>query len=238
MDTKIGLSVIPRLSSETMSPTSDKTSGIGKRRSAAKEESSDAYKRRRREIAEAAVRVFDRLGLQGSSISAVAAELGIDRASVYYYISSKEELFDEVLRAVAERNSQIATEIASSKLPPPEKLWNLIVAIMESYGEHYPLLFIYIRENLSRVSGNRSKWSSDMRQVNRIIENAFIDIIEEGYADETLRNVGPSRVVAYGMLGVVGWTHRWYRPETSPQTAREIGQTYADMMVTGMRASS
>lgn len=174
-----------------MSPTSDKTSGIGKRRKAAKEESSDAYKRRRREIAEAAVRVFDRLGLQGASISAVAAELGIDRASVYYYISSKEELFDEVLRAVAERNSQIATDIAASPLPAPDKLRNLIVAIMESYGEHYPLLFIYIRENLSRVSGTRSKWSSDMRQVNRIIENAFIDIIEEGYTDGTLRDVGP-----------------------------------------------
>ncbi|ADL01341.1 TetR/AcrR family transcriptional regulator [Brevundimonas subvibrioides] len=219
-----------------MSPTSDKTSGIGKRRKAAKEESSDAYKRRRREIAEAAVRVFDRLGLQGASISAVAAELGIDRASVYYYISSKEELFDEVLRAVAERNSQIAIDIAASALPAPDKLWNLIVSIMESYGEHYPLLFIYIRENLGRVSGTRSKWSSDMRQVNRIIENAFISIIEEGYADGTLRDVGPSRVVSYGMLGVVGWTHRWFRPETSPQSAREIGETYANMMVSGMRA--
>lgn len=219
-----------------MSPTSDKTSGIGKRRKAAKEESSDAYKRRRREIAEAAVRVFDRLGLQGASISAVAAELGIDRASVYYYISSKEELFDEVLRAVAERNSQIAIDIAASALPAPDKLWNLIVSIMESYGEHYPLLFIYIRENLGRVSGTRSKWSSDMRQVNRIIENAFISIIEEGYADGTLRDVGPSRVVAYGMLGVVGWTHRWFRPETSDQSAREIGETYANMMVSGIRS--
>ena len=219
-----------------MSPTSDKTSGIGKRRKAAKEESSGAYKRRRREIAEAAVRVFDRLGLQGASISAVATELGIDRASVYYYISSKEELFDELLRAVAERNSQIATDIAASTLPAPEKLWNLIVSIMESYGEHYPLLFIYIRENLGRVSGARSKWSSDMRQVNRVIENAFISIIEEGYADGTLRDVGPSRVVAYGMLGVVGWTHRWFRPDTSPQSAREIGETYANMMISGMRS--
>lgn len=219
-----------------MSPTSDKTSGIGKRRKAAKEESSGAYRRRRREIAEAAVRVFDRLGLQGASISAVATELGIDRASVYYYISSKEELFDELLRAVAERNSQIATDIAASALPAPEKLGNLIVSIMESYGEHYPLLFIYIRENLGRVSDARSKWSSDMRQVNRVIENAFISIIEEGYADGTLRDVGPSRVVAYGMLGVVGWTHRWFRPDTSPQSAREIGETYANMMISGMRS--
>lgn len=216
--------------------SNEKTSGIGKRRTAAREESSAAYQRRRREIAEAAVRVFDRLGLQGASISAVAAELGIDRASVYYYISSKEELFDEVLRAVAERNSAMAAEIAASTLPPPRKLHELIVAIMESYGEHYPLLFIYIRENLSRVPDRRSKWSSDMRQINRVIENAFIGIIEEGYADGSLRNVGPSRVVAYGMLGVVGWTHRWFRPQTSPQTAREIGETYAEMMVSGLRA--
>jgi AcrR family transcriptional regulator len=214
-----------------------KTSGIGKRRKAAQEESSAAYQRRRREIAGAAVRVFDRLGLQGASISAVAAELGIDRASVYYYISSKEELFDEVLRAVAERNAELARTIAASPLPPPRKLHDLIVAIMESYGEHYPLLFIYIRENLSRVSDQRSEWSSDMRQINRLIENAFIEIIEEGYADGSLRNVGPSRVVAYGMLGVVGWTHRWFRPQTSPQTAREIGETYAEMMVSGLRTA-
>ena len=220
----------PRVTSE--SPPSH----IGKRRSAAKEESSASYQRRRKEIADAAVRVFDRLGLKGASISAVAAELGIDRASVYYYISSKEELFDEVLRAVAQRNSEIALEIAASSVAPPQKLRDLIVAIMVSYGEHYPLLFIYIRENLSHVTGERSKSAAAMREINRVVENAFIDIIEEGYADGSLRNVGASRVVAYGMLGVVGWTHRWFRPETSAHTAREIGETYADMILTGLSA--
>lgn len=217
--------------------SSEIASRIGERRTAAKEDSSAAYKRRRKEIAEAAVRVFDRLGLKGASISAVAAELGIDRASVYYYISSKEELFDEVLRAVAERNSAIATEIAASDLPPPQKLRQLIVAIMSSYGEHYPLLYIYIRENLSHVPSERTQWSAEMREINRVIENAFIDIIEAGYADGSLRNVGPSKVVAYGMLGVVGWTHRWFRPQTSPYSAREVGETYAEMILSGMTSS-
>ncbi len=107
---------------------------------------------------------------------------------------------------------------------------------MGSCGEQYRLLFIYIRKHLSRVPDRRSKWASDMRQIDLVIENAFIQIIEQGYADGSLRNVGPSRVVAYGMLGVVGWTHRWFRPQTSPQTAREIGETYAEMMVSGLRA--
>lgn len=215
--------------------TSEASSHIGKRRSAAKEDSSAVYRRRRKEIAEAAIRVFDRLGLKGASISAVAAELNIDRASIYYYISSKDELFDEIMRTVAERNSTIAQEIALSPLPPIQKLRDLIVAIMVSYGKHYPLLFIYIRENLSHAPEERSTWSADMREINRTIENAFIDIIEEGYADGSLRNVGPAKVVAFGMLGVVGWTHRWFRPATSEFSAQEIGETYADMILGGMK---
>lgn len=210
-------------------------SNIGKRRTAAKDDSSGLYRRRRQEIIDAAIRVFDRMGLKGASISAVAAELKIDRASIYYYISSKEELFDEIMRNVAERNSAIAREIALSSAPPIEKLRDLIIAIMVSYGKHYPVLYIYVRENLGHVSEARSGWSSDMREINRTIEQAFIEIIEEGYADGSLRNVGAPKVVAYGMLGVVGWTHRWFRPADSQYSAQEIGETYAEMMLSGMR---
>ena len=67
-------------------------SGIGRRRSAARKDSSASYSAKRQEIAEAAVRVFNRLGFERASIAAVAEEMGVDRASLYYYISSKEQL--------------------------------------------------------------------------------------------------------------------------------------------------
>lgn len=212
-------------------------SGIGKRRSAAKEEATASYQKRRKEIAEAAVRVFNRLGFTGASISAVAAELDIDRASLYYYISSKEELFDEILREVIERNAAIATRILNSKVSPRRKLRDLIVALMSSYGESYPLIYIYIRENLSHVSDKRSAWSKHMRKLNREIENAIMAMIEEGYADKSFRNVGPPRVVAYGILGIIGWTHRWFRPDKSDVTAEEIGRIYAEMILSGLESN-
>lgn len=34
--------------------------------------------------------------------------------------------------------------------------------------------------------------------------------------------------------GVLGWTHRWCRPETSDITAEEIGNTYAELMLAGL----
>jgi AcrR family transcriptional regulator len=209
-------------------------SSIGKRRSAAKEDSRASYQARRREIAEAAIRVFNRLGFQGASVSAVADELGIDRASLYYYVSSKEELFDELVRTVVERNLELAKRIEASPMSPRRKLRELITALMTSYGEHYPLFYIYIRENLSHVDDRRSAWSRDMRQLNKETVDAVIAIIEQGYADKTFRNVGSSQVVAYGVLGIVGWTHRWYRPGQSNVSAEEIGKTYAELILAGL----
>lgn len=209
-------------------------SSIGKRRSAAREEFSAAYQARRREIAEAAVRVFNRRGFRGASISAVASELKIDRASLYYYISSKEELFDEIVRTVVERNLALAKQIAASPLSPRRKLRDLITALMRSYSEHYPLFYIYIRENLSHVGDERSAWSNQMRAMNNETVDAVIAIIEQGYADKSFRDIGSSRVVAYGVLGVVGWTHRWFRPDRSDVSAEEIGGTYAEMMLAGL----
>lgn len=211
-------------------------SGIGKRRSAAREDSSASYQVRRQEIAEAAVRVFNRLGFQRASISAVAAELDIDRASLYYYISSKEELFDEIVRTVVERNLSLAKRIQTSNLSPRRKLRDLITALMSSYGEHYPLFYIYIRENLSHVTGKRAEWSRDMRTMNKETTDAVIAIIEQGYADKSFRNIGSAKVVAYGIFGIVGWTHRWFRPDESDVSAVEIGKTYAEIILAGLES--
>ncbi len=108
---------------------------------------------------------------------------------------------------------------------------------MKSYNDSYPLLYIYIRENLSHVSDKRSDWSRYMRGLNAEMSQSIISIIEQGYADGSFRNVGPSRVVAYGILGIVGWTHRWFRPHESDVSAEEIGKTYADMILGGLVVS-
>lgn len=209
-------------------------SGIGKRRSAAKEDSSASYQARKQEIADAAVRVFNRLGFQRASISAVAAELDIDRASLYYYISSKEDLFDEIVRKVVEHNLETAKKIEESTANPGNKIHDLIISLMKSYNDSYPLLYIYIRENLSHVSDKRSDWSDYMRGLNTEMSQSIISIVEQGYADGSFRRVGPSHVVAYGILGIVGWTHRWFRPHESDVSSEEIGKTYADMILGGL----
>ena len=211
------------------------TTLIGKRRSAAGIDSRASYANRRQEIAEAAVRVFNRLGYKGASLSAVATELGVDRATLYYYFSSKEQMFDETVRAVIEGNDELVRGIAASTISPNRKLRELIIAMMTSYAANYPLLFIYIREDLTHVSDKRSTWSAEMRKLNRSIEQSFIDIIEQGYGDGSFRRVGSARTVAYGILGMLNWSHRWYKPDRS-EPAHEIGRVFAEMVLSGLEA--
>ena len=73
-----------------------------------------------------------------------------------------------------------------------------------------------------------------MRRVNREYERAVIDIIQEGYETGCFQDVGNAKVVAYGIIGMVGWTNRWFKPEKADISASKIGRIYADMVIGGL----
>jgi TetR/AcrR family transcriptional regulator, cholesterol catabolism regulator len=212
-------------------------SGIGVRRAAARKEATEAYQERRREIARAAATVFLKRGYRATTIGAVAEELGTDRASLYYYVSSKEELFDEVVREVSEANVALAEEIRDSDRPAPEKLRALIEALMNSYAEHYPLLYVYIREDLSQIAGDRGGWSRHMRSLNRRYDAAVTAIVQEGIDAGSLRPAVSARTIAFGIIGMIGWTNRWFDPTRSTESAADIGSGFASMIIDGLTST-
>ena len=211
-------------------------SDIGRRRSLALDKGSESYQQRRREVARVAAEIFNQRGIRGTSLSAVAEALGTDRASLYYYIANKRELFDEVVREVSEANVATAEAVLAKEVPALEKLRNVVIELMRSYGDHYPLLYVYIRENLSHVESDRTEWSQYMRTINRKYEEAIIAIVQEGLDDGTIRPLASARVLAFGVIGMIGWTNRWFVPERSPDSADSIGTAFAEMAVAGLRA--
>src|SRR6266496_3647760 len=57
-------------------------------------------RRRRGEVLDAAVRVFHAKGYDATSIQDIADEVGILKGSIYYYITSKEDVLFEILDEV------------------------------------------------------------------------------------------------------------------------------------------
>lgn len=210
------------------------SSGIGRRRAAAQEENRAAYRERRQEIITAAANLFKAHGFRGTSIGQIAEALDTDRATLYYYIGSKEELFDEVVTDAVRANVDVALDIRNGDGTAPEKLRTLLTALMESYAAHYPFLYVYIQENLSHVGGTRAEWSREMRQLNKVYEETVVAIIQAGIDEGTIRPVADARIMAYGVIGMFGWTNRWFNPNTSPVDAAIIGSAYADILLSGM----
>jgi TetR/AcrR family transcriptional regulator, cholesterol catabolism regulator len=212
-------------------------SGISRRRAAALAEGGVAYAERRAEIIATAARIFREKGFRGASLADVAESLGTDRASLYYYGGSKEELFHEIVREAAEANAQQAEEIRDGAGTAVDKLGRLITALMASYSAHYPYLFVYIQEDLSKVADRRSAWARQMTVINKRYDDAVIGIVESGFEDGSIRPVGSARVIAYGIIGMVNWTHRWYREAASGMpSAAEIGRSFTEMVLNGLSA--
>jgi TetR/AcrR family transcriptional regulator, cholesterol catabolism regulator len=210
-------------------------SGISRRRAAALAEGGAAYAERRAEIIATAARIFREKGFRGASLADVAESLGTDRASLYYYIGSKEELFHEIVRDAAEANAQQAEAIRDGEGTAVDKLGRLISSLMASYSTHYPYLFVYIQEDLSKVADRRSAWARQMTVINKRYDDAVIGIVESGFEEGSIRRVGPARVIAYGIIGMVNWTHRWYREGASGMpSAADIGQAFIEMVLNGL----
>lgn len=209
-------------------------SEIGKRRGKALKKSSETYQDRRTEIARVAAQVFNTKGYSNTTLADVAEALGMDRATMYYYVSNKQELFDDVVREASEKNIAAAEAARASDASPLEKLRVIVTELMTSYATNYPLLYVYIRENLAHVDPERSEWSKYMRGLSHRFEDAVIAIVQEGIDNGTIRPLASARVLAFGVIGMVGWTNRWFVPDRSPESAEVIGNAFAEMVLTGM----
>ncbi len=208
---------------------------MGKRRAAAKKDGGAAYQQRRQEILKVAAGVFKEKGVQGASLNEIAEALGTDRASLYYYIGSRQELFADVVREAVEGNVELAESILAKELPSPAKVRELAVGLMESYAANYPFLYVYIQEDLNRL-GDPEK-TTGSHAMNRRFDAAVIGIIQGGLDDGSLRSHASARTIAFGLIGMLNWTHRWFEPGNAGPDASEIGATFADMVLEGLVAT-
>lgn len=209
-------------------------SGNAGRRAAARDARGADYQRRREEIVRAAAQVFREKGYRGTGVADVARVVGVDRATIYYYVGGKDELLDEIATELVLANLGVVEDIRDSPGDAPEKIRTLVTQLMASYVENYPFLYVYLQEDLAHVDDRRQAWAQRMRSVNRRYESAVEAIIASGIAEGSIRPLAEPRILTYGLMGVVSWTHRWFNPHRSTTGADVIGEAYAEVLLGGM----
>lgn len=108
---------------------------------------------RRRQILDAAVRVFARQGFHSTRVADIADEAGVAYGLVYHYFSSKEEVLGELFSVRWALLLAAIEEADKSTVTPREKLEAVASFIFESY-RHDPELMKVIIVEVTRAANS------------------------------------------------------------------------------------
>jgi AcrR family transcriptional regulator len=211
------------------------TTRLGRRRRDARADAAPAYESRRAEIIATAATVFLAKGYRATSFKDIAEAVGVDRASLYYYFESKQDLFRVATSSAVARNVEAAEQVAASRGAPAEKITQLMRDLFESYlHTDYPYMFIFLQEDVNRIADDPDDpWAHEMNELSRRYDRAVTSVIEEGVARGDFRIAGPARVLTKAMIGMANWTQRWYQHD-GELGADELADAFAHTFLRGV----
>lgn len=186
---------------------------------------------RKKQVIRSAAELFKEKGYAASSMRDLAQKLGIEAASLYSHIKSKEE----ILRTLC---FDMATEFRSS-LDKVEKLKNV------SSSERLTLGIIGHVEVMARDLTSSAVFMNEHRhlsepylrdflllRINYI--NRFKRIIDEGVKSEEFKKNIDTKLAVMTLFSSLNWMPLWYSPNSSIDP-KELGKQLADMLVNGLK---
>lgn len=209
-------------------------SNVSRRRRSALTKGGAEYTAKREELVRIAAKLFKEQGYQATKLLDIAQAAGLDRATVYYYVGSKEELFRETVEGVLDSNmSEAQRLLADTSLSWADRLHAIYIRLMVSYEENYPATFVYIQEQMHQVGSEETVWAQEIMKKTRLFDQMLIGFIREAIASGELRSNIPPRLVENALFGMLNWTHRWFIPG-GVMTGLEVAEAFWSIFMDGM----
>ncbi|MFN3256502.1 MAG: TetR/AcrR family transcriptional regulator [Ilumatobacter sp.] len=181
------------------------------------------------DVVEAAANVFKERGYHATRLEDIAEALGMQKGSLYNYISSKEELLLAVVRPPAGRLLSSLSELAEADLPATEKIRLVAKSHAGVLEEYFPYVAVYVQEIAGQ--GHSEEWLEMDRRYVRLLSQ----IIDEG---RTSGLFGPSTnptLSAMALIGSLNWMTRWYEQGgqlSAEELADQIASTFLGGLIT------
>jgi AcrR family transcriptional regulator len=190
---------------------------------------SRAPRRRQQEIVEAAARVFHEKGYESTSIQDIADAVGILKGSLYYYITSKEDLLFEIIRGVHEealKNLELTRELDGDAL---QKIRAFVVVHLTHNATNLVKMGVFFQDFRS-LSGERREIIVKERD---LYDHFLRDLIRQGQEQKIICPDIDPKLAAITVLGMMNWIYQWYRPDGG-LSVEEIAAAYGDFVVAGL----
>jgi AcrR family transcriptional regulator len=193
--------------------------------------SEDRRSGRQDAILDAASRLFSTRGYHATSVQDIAEAVGILKGSLYHHFESKEAILYHIVKEPLARLYRTVGEIAEAPGPASAKLERAAAAHVQAFHDHYPHLFVYLRE----TEDVRRRFRASAGLGPREYERLWGDIVQGGMKAGELRIDLDPTVVVYGLLGMLNWLYKWYDPN-GRLGPREIAAQFSALALSGLSA--
>ncbi|WP_170984270.1 TetR/AcrR family transcriptional regulator [Rhodoligotrophos defluvii] len=176
-----------------------------------------------------AARAFSARGYHQTSLVDVAQTLGVTKAALYYYVSNKQEILYECHMMALDFGEQALAHALQHGRNGREKVVLLTQRYLELLTSEIGSCAVLAEvnalepENRDRVVKRRDDFDRRFRQ-----------LINEGIADGSLRNVDPKLTVFF-FMGAANWLTRWFTPD-GEKSGAAIAAAFSDLLDRGIRA--
>jgi AcrR family transcriptional regulator len=179
-------------------------------------------------VIRAAALEFNRKGYHNTSLDDIAARLEVTKPTVYYYVTSKEQLLFECFVAGVERIRTACREVRRLDLPARERL----NAVLRQYGEAVASEFGWcmVRAEQDDLSPSMSR---HVKALKSEIDHSIRRLIREGIQDGSIHPCDP-KMTAFALAGALNWIAHWYREDQSMSGA-EIAEAFVTIFEAGLR---
>ena len=182
----------------------------------------------RDEILEAAAQIFREKGFHAASMQDIAEAVNLQKASLYYHVSSKQEILLDLLNRALDLLIEQIEQSTAQPHPPDVKIRQAIDAYLQTMLEHRDLAAVLLLEHRSLEPQYHARHIPRRDRFERL----WRDLILEGQEQGVFACADPAVAARY-LMGVMNWTITWYRPEGTLSPG-DLAAQYGDLFLAGL----
>jgi len=186
---------------------------------------------RKEQIFRTAAELFREKGYVASSMRDLAQKLGIEAASLYSHIRSKEEILHTICFEMAAEFRKSLEEVEKQKnLSASEKLRRGIIGHVQVMARDLTASAVFMNEH--RHLSQPYLRDFLLLRINYI--NRFKSIIEEGVKTGEFKSDIDVKLAVMTLFSSFNWMPQWYEPGGAIDSV-ELGRQLTDMVVNGLK---
>lgn len=185
---------------------------------------------RKEQVIRKAAELFKEKGYAAASMRDLAQLLGIEAASLYSHIKSKEEILRSLCFDMAAEFRKSLEEVEKKNLPASEKLRQGIIGHIQVMAKDLTASAVFMNEH--RHLSQPYLRDFLLLRINYI--NRFKKIIEQGTRSGEFKKTIDKKLAVMTLFSSLNWMPMWYDPSGLIEPI-ELGIQLSDMLVNGLK---